>query len=236
MGCTFCQTGKMGLLRNLSAQEIVSQVFFARHTYGKFIRNIVFMGMGEPMDNFDEVKSAIAVLSCSSGLQIAPSRITISTSGVISGIYRMIDEIDPAINLAVSVNAPNNDIRRKIMPVNQKWNMDQLKIAMADYCANPRRAILAEYVLLEGINDSLADANQLATYLDGLSIKINLIPYNSQERDRFKPPHSQVVDEFASRLRSLGYKTLVRTTKGSNIMAACGQLGNKEQRTRLHVV
>jgi len=236
MGCAFCETGKMGLLRNLTPLEIVSQVFYAKHVLKRNVRNIVFMGMGEPLDNFEGVMQAIAVLTCPQGLSMGPSRITISTSGVVDHIYRMIKEADPAINLAVSVNAPNDEIRGKIMPVNKKWDMAALKKAMLDYCSHPRREILAEYVLLENINDSLEHADQLALYLRGLKVKVNLIPYNPQSRDRFSPPEDHTKEAFLSRMRMHGYQTLLRSTKGQNIMAACGQLGNKEQRKRLLVL
>ncbi|MCX6990161.1 MAG: 23S rRNA (adenine(2503)-C(2))-methyltransferase RlmN [Chlamydiae bacterium] len=233
MGCSFCETGKMGLLRNLSEAEIVSQVFCARHIYGKPVRNIVFMGMGEPLDNFDAVMQAVKILTCSSGLAFGPSRITISTSGVVDHMYRFMQEADPALNLAVSVNAPSDEIRSKIMPVNKKWNMADLKECMEEYCKHPRRQILAEYVLIEGVNDSLSCADLLAEYLQDLRVKVNLIPYNSQSRDRFSAPALEVREAFLSRMREKGYQTLLRGSKGQNIMAACGQLGNKEQRKKL---
>jgi 23S rRNA (adenine2503-C2)-methyltransferase len=236
MGCAFCQTGKMGLLRNLTPFEIVAQVFYAKHVLKKNVRNIVFMGMGEPLDNYESVMQAIRVLTCSQGIGLGPSRITVSTSGVVDHIYRLIDEADPALNLAVSVNAPTDAIRAKIMPVNKKWDMKALKRAMIDYCSHPRREILAEYVLLDGVNDSLQHADQLAQYLQGLKVKVNLIPYNPQKRDLFAPPKDDVKEAFLCRMRAHGYKTLLRSTKGQNIMAACGQLGNKEQRKRLLVI
>ena len=236
MGCSFCQTGKMGLLRHLTAAEIVSQVFCARHRYQRPVRNIVFMGMGEPLDNFDAVMQAVAILTCPGGLGMGPSRITISTSGVVDAIYRMIDEADPALNLAVSVNAPSDVIRSKIMPVNKKWDMEALKAAMQAYCEHPRREILVEYVLLEGINDSIDCADELAHYLTGLKVKVNLIPYNPQVRDRFAPPQDVVQQAFLSRMRGRGYQTMLRGAKGQKIMAACGQLGNEKQRKRLFLI
>lgn len=233
MGCAFCETGKMGLLRHLTTAEIVSQVFCARHVFGRAIRNIVFMGMGEPLDNFEAVMQAVKVLTCSSGIGFGPSRITISTSGVVDHIYRFISEADPAINLAVSVNAPNDEVRNRIMPVNKKWDMQDLKEAMLEYCKHPRREILAEYVLMEGVNDSLSQADELAEYLQGLKVRVNLIPYNPQRRDRFSPPAAEVREAFLARMRERGYSTLLRGAKGQKIMAACGQLGNKEQRKKL---
>ena len=233
MGCAFCETGKMGLIRHLSCEEIVAQVFFARHVLKREVRNIVFMGMGEPFDNYEAVMRAVAVLTDAGGLGIGPSRITISTSGKVDAIVRMAKEADPALNLAVSVNAPTDEIRNRIMPVNRQWNMAALKEAMLEYCAHPRREILAEYVLLKGINDSLLCADQLAEYLAGLRVKVNLIPYNPQTRDRFSPPEEEQRELFLKRMREHGYQTLLRGTKGQKIMAACGQLGNVEVRRAL---
>ncbi len=226
MGCAFCETGKMGLIRHLTCEEIVAQVFWARCKLGREVRNIVFMGMGEPFDNYDAVMRAVAVLTDMRGLGFGPSRITISTSGKVDAILRMANEADPALNLAVSVNAPNDEIRNRIMPVNRQWNMAELKEAMLEYCKHPRREILVEYVLLKGINDSLGAADELAEYLCGLKVKVNLIPYNPQTRDRFAPPDEAQREAFLMRMRQRGYQTLLRKTTGQQIMAACGQLGN----------
>ncbi len=232
MGCAFCETGKMGLIRHLSVEEIVAQVFYARFVLKREVRNIVFMGMGEPFDNYKSVMQAIAVLTETAGLGFGPSRITVSTSGKVDAILRMAEEADPALNLAVSVNAPTDEIRNKIMPVNRQWNMAELKNAMLVYCQHPRREILIEYVLLKGINDFLECADLLADYLSGLRVKVNLIPYNPQTRDRFAPPEEEQRELFLARMRSRGYQTLLRGTKGQKIMAACGQLGNVEIRRK----
>jgi 23S rRNA (adenine2503-C2)-methyltransferase len=226
MGCAFCATGKMGLIRDLSCEEIVAQVFWARFRLAKTVRNIVFMGMGEPFDNYDAVMRAVAVLTDRGGMGFGPSRITISTSGKVDAILRMSQEADPALNLAVSINAPTDEIRNRIMPVNKQWNMAELKRAMQEYCVHPRREILIEYVLLKGINDSLEAADLLAGYLRGIRAKVNLIPYNPQKRDRFAPPEIEQREAFLKRMRDRGYQTLLRGPKGQHIMAACGQLGN----------
>lgn len=232
MGCAFCETGRMGLLRNLRAEDIVSQVFLAKHHFSFDVRNVVFMGMGEPFDNYDEVIQAARVLQCPKGFGFGRTHLTISTSGCIEGIYKLIKEKEGP-NLAVSVNAPNDAIRRKIMPINQKHDMAALKEAMQDYCNATGREILIAYVLLREINDSVEHAEELASYLQGLKVKINLIPYNPQTRDRFACPFPETVDDFTAILRSRGYYTLLRRTKGQDIMAACGQLGNLELRKRL---
>jgi 23S rRNA (adenine2503-C2)-methyltransferase len=238
MGCAFCETGKMGLIRHLSCEEIIAQVFYARFVLKKEIRNLVFMGMGEPFDNYEAVMQAIAVLTDAGGLGFGASRITVSTSGKVDAILRMSREADPALNLAVSVNAPTEEIRNKLMPVNRQWNMQDLKQAMLEYCRHPRREILIEYVLLKGINDSLEAADALADYLRGLRVKVNLIPYNPQTRDRFAPPDEEQKEAFLQRMRDYGYQTLLRGTKGQKIKAACGQLGNvevKRMRSRLSI-
>ncbi len=230
MGCAFCETGRMGLIRHLKRDEIVAQVFYGRFILGAAVRNVVFMGMGEPFDNYDEVMGAVRILTEPSGLGFGPSRITISTSGRVDGIYRMIEDADPALNLAVSVNAPCDEVRKRIMPVNRKWNMAELKKAMQDYCTHHRREIFVEYVLIQGVNDSVEQADMLADYLTGLKVKVNLIPYNSQSKDRFAPPSSAVREQFLKRMRDRGYHTLLRGAKGQKIMAACGQLGNVQLR------
>jgi len=236
MGCAFCETGRMGLLKQLKVEEIVAQVFIARHRLGLKVDNIVFMGMGEPLDNFDAVVRSIEVLTQDAGLAFGPSKISVSTSGLVDRIDELREAVDPAVNLAVSVNAPSDEIRRKIMPVNRKWSMGDLKGAMERFCAHPRRQILIEYVLLAGVNDSLECADQLSEYLRGLRVKVNLIPYNPQSKDRFAPPSEEVLSAFKERMQKHGYLTLLRQTKGQKIMAACGQLGNLELRKKNRLI
>jgi 23S rRNA (adenine2503-C2)-methyltransferase len=227
MGCTFCETGRMGLVRNLSVKEITQQLFIARHVLKKPIRNVVFMGMGEPFDNYAAVMQAIAVMTDPGGFALGRRHITVSTSGVVDVLDRFTEEADPAIHLAVSVNAPNDLVRSKIMPVNHKWSMQELKEAMQRYVARGRREILVEYVLLKDLNDGLEHADMLAEYLTGLPVKVNLIPYNSQRRSRYSPPEIEQQEAFFNRLREKKYQVLLRRHKGRGIMAACGQLGNK---------
>lgn len=230
MGCAFCETGRMGLLRQLSAAEIVSQVFVARHLEKFDVRNVVFMGMGEPFDNYDQVMQAVRILCDAKGLGFGPRHITVSTSGCIEGIYKLIEEGALAPNLAVSINAPTDEDRNRLMPVNKQHNMQQLYAAMDTYCQRTGRQILTAYVLLKDRNDSLEHADKLADYLKGLNVKVNLIPYNPQTRDRFAASSPETIDAFAKRLRERGYLTLLRGTKGQGIMAACGQLGNLKLR------
>lgn len=233
MGCTFCETGRMGLLRNLTTEEIISQVFIAKHTLGCQVRNIVFMGMGEPFDNYDNVMQAVRILNDPKGFGFGRNHITISTSGLVDGIDRLILEGAHAPNLALSINAPTDALRNKLMPVNRRYNMEQLHQAMERFHEATGREILVAYVLLRDVNDSLIHAEQLAQYLQGLKIKINLIPYNAQSKDRFASPDPAIVSQFAKYLQEKGFYTLVRGTKGSPIMAACGQLGNINRRKRI---
>lgn len=226
MGCTFCQTGRMGLIRHLTVAEIVSQLFIVQNLLGHTIRNIVFMGMGEPFDNFDAVHQAIKIFTDPLGFNLAKKHITISTSGRLDGIKRMREEMDPNIRLALSVNAPNDQVRKKIMPLTRKYNMGALKEELLHYCQDPRRTLLAEYVLLRGITDSLEAADELAAYLKGLPARVNLIPYNPQASDPYERPDEETLVAFKQRLQSHGLHVLLRLTKGKDIMAACGQLGD----------
>lgn len=228
MGCAFCETAKMGLKRNLSASEIVTQLFHAKHTLNVPIRNLVFMGMGEPLDNFEEVMKSIAIITDFNGFGLGESRITVSTSGLCDQIERFIEKAPSAVHLAVSVNAPNDQVRSKLMPVNKKYDMQALKESMLKYCLQRKRKILVEYVLIAEKNDSLQDAVTLADYLEGLDVTVNLIPYNPGRRGTFKPASEKNIDEFATHLKQKGYLVFVRTTRGQKIMAACGQLGNRK--------
>lgn len=230
MGCAFCETGKMGLLRNLSAEEIVAQVFIARFIHKLDFRNLVFMGMGEPLDNFEALTQALRILIDPAGLNFPPKRITVSTCGRVLEMEKMGDANFPKVNLAVSINAPSDQVRNKLMPVNRSFDMTTLKEAMAAYIQKTGKQILAEYVLIKGWTDSLDDAKNLSAYLKGLNIKLNLIPLNPGRRTRFEAPTEEEVFAFAKRMKEEGFPVLVRHNKGQNIMAACGQLGNQKRR------
>lgn len=232
MGCTFCETGRMGLLRNLRTEEILAQVFIARHTLKFDFTNVVFMGMGEPFDNFDNVLRAAEILIDQKGFGCGKKNVTISTSGRADEIRRLATLQGDTPNLAVSINAPNDLLRNKLMPINRKYPLSILHEAMRTYNDATGRQILAAYVLIKDFNDSLEHAAELAAYLKGLDVKVNLIPYNPQSKDRYQPPSAETVDAFISSLRQEGYQTLLRVTKGRNIMAGCGQLGNLELRRK----
>ena len=202
----------------------------AEERYGQNLTNIVYMGMGEPFDNYDTVMQAIRVLTDPYGINIGPSHISVSTSGVVDKIYEFANEANEALNLAVSVNAPSDEVRSKIMPVNKRWNMQDLKEAMQYYLRSERREILVEYVLLAGVNDQIEDAALLCDYLEGLRVKINVIPYNPGVGSKFATPAQEVIDSFIQELRNRKFCTLLRQTKGEKIMAACGQLNTKKLR------
>lgn len=232
MGCAFCETGRMGLLRNLTVQEIACQLFAARFTLGYQVRNLVFMGMGEPFDNYDNIMQAVRVFTDPNGFGLGIHHLTISTSGRINEIYRLMEEAGPIPHLAISINAPTDKLRSRLMPINRAHPLKELYQAMLDFNARRGQSILVAYVLMKGQNDTLEHADQLSDYLQGLQVKINIIPYNPQSCDRYLPPEQEVIDAFTARLRQRGYYTLLRQTKGRHIMAACGQLGNLELRRR----
>lgn len=238
MGCSFCETGRMGLLRNLSAAEITSQLFAARFALDFAVRNIVFMGMGEPFDNYDAVMQAFRIMTDPYGFGFGPNHITISTSGRVDGIQKLMQEKGTIPNLAVSINASNDALRNTLMPINRLYSMQDLYSVMDQFCRTTKKDILIAYVLLKDRNDSLDQAKELADYLKGLAVRINLIPYNRQSHDRYESSEKETIDRFATCLRQEGYKCLIRQTKGDQIMAACGQLGNLKlkQMRKLYVL
>ncbi len=230
MACAFCETGRMGLLRNLTVSEIVQQVFITRHVLGIPIKNIVFMGMGEPFDNYESVIQSAKVLMDANGLGFGRKNITISTSGRVHEIRRFTQDSShlPMPNLAISLNGASNGLRTFLMPHNRKDSLEKLFEAVSEYITVTQKDVLFAYVLLKGINDSVAHADEVASYLLPLQkhIRLNVIPYNPQSHDKFQPPSDEVIDQFIERVRFHGLRVLIRRTKGRSIMAGCGQLGN----------
>jgi 23S rRNA (adenine2503-C2)-methyltransferase len=227
MGCRFCRTGKMGLIRNLTTSEIVEQVFVARHHLGADIRNVVFMGMGEPLDNLDNVIQAVRVLEDQRGMDIARRYITISTVGLPDGIDRLARLDGPPLNLAVSLNAPDDVIRSRLMPVNRTHPMAALQDALRRYPLTKKSSIFVEYVLIQGINDRPEHARALSAYLSPLRVKLNLIPCNPAPGSRWKPPSAEAFLYFRKILENENIFVRRRHKKGERIMAACGQLGGE---------
>lgn len=226
-GCAFCETAQLGLLRNLTVAEIVGQVAAARRDFGLDIRNVVFMGMGEPMDNFDNVTQAVRVLTDRCGLSFSASRITISTVGRTQGIRRLAQLGWRRLNLAVSLNAPNDEIRARIMPITRIDSMAALREALLEYPLRKCQFFMIEYVLIPGLNDAREHALELAEYLRPVKCVVNVIPYNPRRESPWPAPSEESVVNFMSWLDDAGQMCKRRLTKGRDQMAACGQLGNR---------
>jgi 23S rRNA (adenine2503-C2)-methyltransferase len=229
--CQFCATAKLGLVRNLDAGEIVDQVYLARRLLaevepGRRISNLVYMGMGEPLHNYDNVVRSLRILTHNKGAGLSQRRITVSTSGLVPKLERLGGE-DVRPNLAVSLNAPSDAIRDAIMPINRKWNIAKLLGALRSYPLEQRRRITFEYVLLAGVNDSLDDAAQLARLLRGIRCKVNLIPFNPHPEAPYARPSHAAVAAFQDECRRLGLPVDLRIPRGDDIDAACGQLANR---------
>ncbi|MDQ6984661.1 MAG: 23S rRNA (adenine(2503)-C(2))-methyltransferase RlmN [Ghiorsea sp.] len=224
IGCEFCLTATAGLTRNLTAAEMMQQVMIAHRTLGKFPRNIVMMGMGEPLHNYEHVAKFVRMVTHELSMALSPRRVTISTAGLVPAIYRMLEDNLPC-SLAVSLNATTNKVRNQIMPINQKYPLEDLLEVMQKYIsARNKKRILIEYVLLAGINDSLDDAKRLRDIALSLGSTVNILPFNPFMGSRFERPSDEVVDMFRHFLNDAGVVAVVRISKGREIFAACGQL------------
>ena len=248
LNCSFCHTGTQMLVRNLTAEEILSQLLLARERLGDFpkkdtpqgaivpsggrkITNIVMMGMGEPLYNFENVKTALLIASDNEGLSLSKRRITLSTSGVVPEIYRTGEEI--GVMLAISLHAVRDDLRNELVPINKKYPIAELIQACRDYpgLSNARR-ITFEYVMLKGVNDSLEDARDLVQLLKGVPAKINLIPFNPWPGSQYECSDWEHIKVFADFVNHAGYASPIRTPRGADILAACGQLKSESERMR----
>ncbi|MFH0927874.1 MAG: 23S rRNA (adenine(2503)-C(2))-methyltransferase RlmN [bacterium] len=228
MACAFCATGKLGFKRNLRVDEIVDQVMhFARQlrTEDRRVSNVVVMGMGEPFHNYDNVLAALRILNHKDGLNIGARKITISTCGIVPGIERLANEPEQ-FNLAISLHAPIDSIRSKIMPVNLAYPLNKLMRALRDYIKKTNRKVFVEYVMLKGVNDSLDLADDLADLLGKDLFQVNLIKYH--QTGSFAPTEVLERNAFKERLEEHGIITTHRVTFGEDILAACGQLAGKE--------
>ena len=226
MGCGFCASTIGGLYRSLTAGEILNQVIFAQKDIGERISNIVMMGIGEPLDNFENVKKFLRNVNHEKGLNIGYRHISLSTCGLVPKIYELAKENMP-ITLSVSLHAPNNDIRNSIMPVNKKYPIEELIKACKDYIKTTTRRISFEYSLISGVNDSMENADELARLLKGMLCHVNLIPVNKIEEREYKKGNKQEIRAFCERLNSRGINATVRRELGSDIQASCGQLRKK---------
>ena len=229
MGCTFCATGLMGIVRNLSAGEIVGQVItmLNAHDHPSMAPvNLVFMGMGEPMHNLDNVMAAFRILTDPGGLALLPRRITVSTAGLVSGIERL-GGYAKRPRLALSLNATTDEYRSRIMPVNRVWNLKALADALIGFPLEKNERITLEYVLLTGVTDSLEDGRRLARFAKHFPSKINLIPFNPHEGSGFEPPTEARIGELCELLAKAGLTVSVRRSRGQDVAGACGQLVRK---------
>ena len=223
MGCRFCFTATMGFIRNLEVSEIVSQVLHPLRTYPeRSFRNIVFMGMGEPLLNYDNVIKAVRILTDVDGPQFSKRRITVSTCGIVPRLKLLSQDTEAA--LAVSLNAADNAVRQRIMPITRKYPLTDLMEALRAYQLPNRRRITIEYVLIRGVNDSPKDVRELIRILHGLKAKVNLIPFNPWPGCEFQAPDQRAVLAFEEHLKNSPYTVMLRKEKGTDILAACGQL------------
>jgi len=240
LNCSFCHTGTQRLVRNLTAGEIVGQVMIARDRLGdwidratpersRLVSNIVMMGMGEPLYNFDAVRDALLIVSDNEGIAISRRRITLSTSGVVPNIIRAGEEIGSM--LAISLHAVRDDLRDELVPLNRKYPIAELLQACRDYpgVSNARR-ITFEYVMLKGVNDSLDDAKRLVKLLKGIPAKINLIPFNPWPGSAYECSDWEQIEKFSEYVFNAGYSSPVRTPRGRDILAACGQLKSETEK------
>lgn len=220
MACKFCLTGIQGLDRHLQTHEIIGQVMALRKIAP--LTNVVFMGMGEPLHNLDNTIKACKILLDPDGLAFSKRKVTVSTSGIVPAIRELGKNVD--VSLAISLNGSTDEQREKIMPVNKRWKLADLLGACRDYPLGPHRKITFEYVLIEGLNDTVQDAERVAQLLHGIPCMVNLIPFNEHPGVDFKRPSDDVVRAFRSTLIRRGYVATVRASRGRDILAACGQL------------
>jgi len=236
LDCTFCSTGKQGFNGNLTAAEIVGQVWLANHELaakGESVSNVVFMGVGEPLMNFDAVVTACSILMDDLAFGISKRRVTVSTAGVVPAIYELGKVTD--VSLAISLHAPDNALRDQLVPLNRKYPIEELMAACRDYVdgLGDKRHLTMEYTLMKGVNDDLEHARQLARLLRDVRCKVNLIPFNPFPASGFERPDDIAVRRFQTYMMNAGYATMLRTTRGDDISAACGQLvGQVADRTR----
>lgn len=228
MGCTFCQTGKMGFKRNLSSGEILSQILIAnQHVKEGKISNIVFMGMGEPLDNYEEVVKACAIMVDKQGFGLSHQRVTISTAGLVPEIRKLAKDLP--VRLAISLHTADETKRSAMMPINRTYSLEMLKQALLEYPAPKRYGITFEYVMIEGSNDSIQDAKKLVKFIHGLKAKVNLIPINHFPGVEMKPSDAVRIKEFQTYLTDRSIPAPVRYSRGQDISGGCGQLAAKRE-------
>ncbi len=223
MGCKFCASTLNGRIRDLTPSEMLDQVLSIRDDTGEQISNIVLMGMGEPLDNYENVLKFLRIVNCSEGINIGMRHISLSTCGLVDKIYKLLEE-NLQLTLSVSLHASNNETRREIMPIANKWSMDELLKACKIYGDKTGRRISFEYTVIEGVNDKKEDAAQLAKCLKGILCHVNLIPVNPVKERNFKPGNKENIIFFCKLLKNYGICATIRRTLGEDINASCGQL------------
>jgi len=232
LDCSFCSTGKQGYNRNLSAGEIIAQLWVAVHRMDKRVTNVVFMGMGEPLANFDPVVTAMNSMQDDLAYMLSKYRVTLSTSGIVPALKRLRELTD--VSLAVSLHAPSNELRDQLVPINRKYPLEELIPACRDFIrGDKRRKITWEYVMLDGVNDTDAHAKSLIRLLEGTPSKLNLIPFNPFPGTEYRSSSPQRIEAFRQRMMKAGIMAMTRKTRGDDIDAACGQLvGRVKDRSR----
>lgn len=223
MGCRFCESGRLKKVRNLEAYEIVEQILLIEKYIDKRIDSVVVMGIGEPMDNFDNIVKFISIINDAHGLAIGARHITVSTCGLVPKIYEF-SNLNLQVNLAISLHAPTDEIRNSIMPINKVYSIEVLIEAIRDYIAKTNRRVTIEYVMLNMVNDKVSDAEALAKLLKGMNVYVNLIPYNETQNIGFKKSSKDRIDNFYNTLVKNKINVTIRREFGGSIKAACGQL------------
>ncbi len=233
LGCKFCATGKMGFFRNLEVGEIIGQVLVATKIVGKRANNIVFMGMGEPFLNYDNVIKSARILMHRRGYNIGARRITISTAGIADRIRDFADE-NTQIRLAVSLNSPFDSVRSELMPINRRYNIEKLIKALKYYQQKTGRRFTIEYALMRGVNDRIEDIYKIVELFRKFKYHLNLIPINRTKNGEFMPPSKQRIELLKKELQNLGINFTFRISRGQDISAACGQLATKNAKRKFH--
>jgi len=227
MGCAFCESGRLKKIRNLETYEMVSQLLMIEEESGERISSVVLMGIGEPLDNYDNMIAFISIINHQKGIQIGARHITVSTCGLIPKIKELM-KFPLQVNLALSLHASNNELRNQLMPVNKVYNLTEVIATIKEYITHTNRRVTLEYVMLNMVNDNIEDAKELAFLIRGMNVYVNLIPYNETNHIEFKKSSKTRVMNFYDTLKKEKINVTIRREFGSNISAACGQLRSKE--------
>lgn len=227
MGCKFCESGRLKKVRNLETYEMVGQILAIEKEVKERISSVVIMGIGEPLDNYENVINFIKIINHPKGIAIGSRHITLSTCGIIPKI-KLLSNFPLQINLAISLHAPNDELRSKIMPINKAYPLKEVIESVKEYSKKTNRRVTIEYILLKNVNDSIACAHELANLLRGMNVYVNLIPYNETNHIEFKKSEKKSIDAFYQTLQKEKINVTIRREFGSNISAACGQLRSKE--------